>query len=109
MGLNCCVALRKPLISEATGKERLQYAKEHKDWTVEQWKKVMWSDESRFTLFQSDGSIRVRREVDEVMPHHAWCLPYRPVGAVLGSEVATGGQVEVQQCYEPKERGQLTT
>ena len=31
------------------------------------WKKVMWSDESRFTLFQSDGPIRVRREVDEVM------------------------------------------
>ena len=27
----------------------------------------MWSDESRFTLFQSDGHIRVRREADEVM------------------------------------------
>ncbi|KAK1788609.1 hypothetical protein P4O66_002686 [Electrophorus voltai] len=31
---------------------------EHKDWTLEQWKKVKWSDESRFTLFQSDGPIR---------------------------------------------------
>ncbi|XP_062284259.1 GTPase IMAP family member 8-like [Scomber scombrus] len=30
----------------------------HKDWTLEQLKKVMWSDESRFTLFQSDGRIR---------------------------------------------------
>ncbi|KAK3555616.1 hypothetical protein QTP86_025639, partial [Hemibagrus guttatus] len=30
---------------------------EHKDWTLEQWKKVMWSDESRFTLIQSDGHI----------------------------------------------------
>ena len=27
----------------------------------------MWSDESRFPLFQSDGGIRVRREADEVM------------------------------------------
>ena len=27
----------------------------------------MWPDESRFTLFQSDGCIRVRREADEVM------------------------------------------
>ena len=27
----------------------------------------MWSDESRFTLFHSDGCIRLRRETDEVM------------------------------------------
>ncbi len=25
----------------------LQFAREHKYWTLEQWKKVMWSDESR--------------------------------------------------------------
>ena len=27
----------------------------------------MWSDESRFTLFQSDGCVMVRSESDEVM------------------------------------------
>ncbi|KAF7646280.1 hypothetical protein LDENG_00190250 [Lucifuga dentata] len=81
LGLNSCVALRKPLISQANQKKRLQFAWEQKDWTLEQWKKVMWSDESRFTLFQSDGRIRVRREVDEVM--HPSCLvpTYKPVGA----------------------------
>ena len=41
LGLNSCVALRKPLISEANRKKRLQFASEHKDWTLEQWKKVM--------------------------------------------------------------------
>ena len=58
--LNSCVASRKPLINEANQKKnRLQFAREHKDWTVERWKKkVMWSDESRFTLLQSDGGIR---------------------------------------------------
>ncbi|KAK1796177.1 hypothetical protein P4O66_009256, partial [Electrophorus voltai] len=59
---------------------------EHKDWTLEQWKKVMWSDKSRCTLFKSDGGIRVRGEVAEVM--HPSCLPYKPVGAVLWSGVA---------------------
>ncbi|KAK3544716.1 hypothetical protein QTP86_026116, partial [Hemibagrus guttatus] len=54
LGLNSCVAL----ISEANRKKRLQFARDHKDWTLEQWKKVMWSDESRFTLYQSDGHIR---------------------------------------------------
>ncbi|KAK1784659.1 hypothetical protein P4O66_003342 [Electrophorus voltai] len=33
--------------------------REHKDWALEPWKKVMWSDESTFTLLQSDGHIRV--------------------------------------------------
>ncbi|KAF7641747.1 hypothetical protein LDENG_00273020 [Lucifuga dentata] len=58
LGINSCVALRKPLISEANQKKRLQFAREQKDWTLEQWKKIMWSDESRFTLFQSDGASR---------------------------------------------------
>ena len=44
LGLNSCVALRRLI-----GK-RLQFAREHLDWTLEQWMKVMWSDESRFTL-----------------------------------------------------------
>ena len=83
MGLNSCVALRKPLITKANQKKRLWFAREHKDWTVEDWKKVMWSDESRLTLFQSDGSIRVRREAGEVMHPSCLCRLYKPVGAVL--------------------------
>ena len=88
LGLNSCVALRKPLISEANRKKRLQFAREHKDWTLEQWKKVMWSDESRFTLFQSDGRIRVRREADEVM--HPSCL--------VPTVQACGGSVMIWGC-----------
>ncbi|KAK1786370.1 hypothetical protein P4O66_017607 [Electrophorus voltai] len=66
------LALRKPLAREANRQKQLQFAREHKDWTLEQWKKVMWSNESSFTLFQSDGRIRVRREAAEVM--HPSCL-----------------------------------
>ena len=49
-GLNGSVALRKPLISKTNLKKRLQFAREHKDWTLEQWKKVMRSDESTFMV-----------------------------------------------------------
>ena len=79
--------LRKPLNSEANWKKRLQFAREHKDWTLEQWKKVMWSNESRFTLFQSDGCIRVRREGNEVM--HPSCLVFT-VQACWGSVMIWG-------------------
>ena len=79
--------LRKPLNSEANWKKRLQFAREHKDWTLEQWKKVMWSNESRFTLFQSDGCIRVRREGNKVM--HPSCLVFT-VQACWGSVMIWG-------------------
>lgn len=81
LGLSSCVALRKPLISETNWEKRLQIAREHKDWTLEKWK-VMWSDESRVSLFQSDGYIRVRREEDAAM-HPLSPLP--PVQACRGS------------------------
>lgn len=34
----------------------------------------MWSDESRFALFHSDGRIRVRSEAEELI-HHLCLLP----------------------------------
>ncbi|KAL6470205.1 hypothetical protein MHYP_G00213240 [Metynnis hypsauchen] len=33
---------------------------EHKDWTLEQWKKVMWSDESRLPCSRVMGASRSR-------------------------------------------------
>ena len=49
----------------------------------------MWSDVSRFTLFQSDGYIGVRREVDEVM--HPSCL-VPTVQACRGSVMIWGSE-----------------
>ncbi len=36
-------------------KRRLQVAQAHQNWTIEDWKNVVWSDESRFMLRHSDG------------------------------------------------------
>uniref|UniRef100_A0A915E512 Transposase n=1 Tax=Ditylenchus dipsaci TaxID=166011 RepID=A0A915E512_9BILA len=40
---------------------RLKFAKEHLAWTSANWAKVLWSDESKFNLFSSDGIRYVRR------------------------------------------------
>uniref|UniRef100_A0AAQ5XD73 Transposase IS30-like HTH domain-containing protein n=1 Tax=Amphiprion ocellaris TaxID=80972 RepID=A0AAQ5XD73_AMPOC len=50
------VALRKPLISEDDQKKRLQFAVEHKDWTLDQWKKVMRSDGQHHDLKHGGGT-----------------------------------------------------
>jgi transposase len=52
---------KKPLMREKNRKARLAFARAHKDWTVEQWSRVLWSDESKKTLFGSDRIRFVRR------------------------------------------------
>ena len=41
--------------------ERLQWADRHINWTRQDWRTVLFSDESRFALSNSDGRIRVYR------------------------------------------------
>ena len=46
---------------------RLTWARQHRHWTVEDWKHVVWSDESRFQLLRADGRVRVWRQPHEYM------------------------------------------
>jgi hypothetical protein len=43
------------------GRAAAHKCKARRHWTLEQWKRVLWSDESRFTIWQSDGLIWVCR------------------------------------------------
>ena len=54
-GLRSRVKQKKPLLSKKHRKSRLTFAKKYQHWTVEDWKKVVWSDESKFQIFESDG------------------------------------------------------
>lgn len=52
---------QKPLISKKNKILRLKFAKEHVNWSVGDWSRVLWSDESKFMLFNTDGIRYVRR------------------------------------------------
>lgn len=43
-------AAKKPFLSKAQMKRRLQWTLDHRGWTVEQWRRVLWTDESPFVL-----------------------------------------------------------
>lgn len=62
LGLHSRIAASKPFLNESQRVKRLQWCINHQDWSVQKWKTVIWSDESRFTLYQSDGPCRVWRE-----------------------------------------------
>jgi hypothetical protein len=54
-GLKAYVRRKRPLLTTPHKEKRLAWAKAHADWTVDDWKAVIFSDESKFTLFGTDG------------------------------------------------------
>jgi transposase len=54
-GLCARVKRKKPLLLKRHRKQQLCFAQEYRHWTLEDWKKVIWSDESKFQIFGSDG------------------------------------------------------
>ena len=38
------------MVNDVNRKKRLAFAKKYKDWSIDQWKKVLWSDETMYTL-----------------------------------------------------------
>jgi hypothetical protein len=54
-GLKAVAKAKKPLLTNWHRKERLDFALAHLDWTVEDWKTVVWSDETKINRLGSDG------------------------------------------------------
>jgi Transposase/DDE superfamily endonuclease len=63
-GVGSYVARKKPLLTPKHRKDRLRWSRDKRNWGDE-WKQVVWSDESRFALFESDGRVRVWRNPGE--------------------------------------------
>ncbi|GAV01586.1 hypothetical protein RvY_12274 [Ramazzottius varieornatus] len=64
-GLHGRVARKKPLIKPHARKMRLHFCKQYGKQPVSFWNNVLWSDESKFNLFGSDGKVMVWRQPGE--------------------------------------------
>jgi len=96
-GLRAGEKKKKPGLSQKNIKARLEWAKERKDWTVEDWNRVVFSDESKINRFNSDG--------------RSWCW-YRDVNQLEDRTVKItfkhgGGGVMVWGCMTSKGVGYL--
>jgi hypothetical protein len=69
---NYYAARQKPWLSPKHITDRLQWAKDHEHWTVEDWKRVIWSDECSVVVELSPKRPRVWRRKGEEM--HPECL-----------------------------------
>ena len=53
--MKAVVKSKQPLLSAKHCKTCLDFAYAHKDWNLEDWKKVVWSDETKINCLGSDG------------------------------------------------------
>lgn len=57
--------LRVPLLTFQHRQRRLQWAREHQNWLLPQWRNVLFTDETRIGLFSDDYRQRVWREAGQ--------------------------------------------
>ncbi len=62
---SCRIPCVKPLLNNRQHQKRLAWAKDKKDWTAAEWSKVMFSDESTFSISFGNQGPRVWRKRGE--------------------------------------------
>ncbi len=64
-GMKAVVKKKKPLLSKRHRANRLDFALRHQHWTLEDWKRVVWSDETKINRLGSDGRKWVWKKAGE--------------------------------------------
>jgi hypothetical protein len=64
-GLGACRPVVRQVLTRHHRQQRRLWAQTHHHWTRQDWKKVIFTDESRFCLTRGDGRIRVQRRRTE--------------------------------------------
>jgi predicted transcriptional regulator len=59
------IAVKKPYLNEKHIAQRLEFAKVHENWNVDDWSHVIWTDESSFEIGKFSRQIRVWRRAYE--------------------------------------------
>ena len=71
MGFHSRIKQRKPMISHTNMEKRYRWAKKYQYWTVGDWKRVVFSDETKVNVWGSDGcKYYWSRPNDPLKPHH---------------------------------------
>lgn len=72
MGYGFYTAKEKPLLTKLQKKKRLIFALARRNWTIDQWRSIIWSDESKFEVTVGDERKKVIRNKGEAF--HTDCL-----------------------------------
>ena len=67
-GFHSATKKKVPMLKTTHRQRRLKFARTHENWTVEDWKRVLWSDETKINRIGSDGNEYVwKNEVNSYL------------------------------------------
>ncbi|GBL94987.1 hypothetical protein AVEN_187496-1 [Araneus ventricosus] len=90
MGFSSRRPSRVPLVSQKNRKRRLLWAQERRNWLLQDWKKVAWSDESRFLFHHTAAGSEyganstnswtppAKRQLFRLVAGELWCVECFP-------------------------------
>ena len=81
--------IKRPQLTLRHRHARLDWSHDHLGWTIRTWRRVHWSDESRFLLRPSDGRARVWRQRNTSFQDNH----------ILGTTAFGDGDVTVWGCF----------
>ena len=58
-GINYVKLIKKPGLTDKMKAARLKFCRDHAGWTLEDWKNVIWTDETSVVLGHRRGVVRV--------------------------------------------------
>jgi transposase len=64
-GIFSRIATKKPYLDERHRQRRIDFERAYRNWTLEQWSKIVWTDESSFEVGDNFRQIRVWRTAEE--------------------------------------------
>uniref|UniRef100_A0AAQ5XGI7 Tc1-like transposase DDE domain-containing protein n=1 Tax=Amphiprion ocellaris TaxID=80972 RepID=A0AAQ5XGI7_AMPOC len=91
---------KEPFINERQREARLLFAGDHKDWTVDDWAKVLFSDESSFQLMPTPANLLFRRKPGEAYKQDCLAPTVKHGGGsvMIWGCFSLGGTGQVQLC-----------
>lgn len=83
-GLCSFPKIKKPLLQKRHVKQRLDFARKYQYWTVEDWKRVIWSDETKINCMGSDGrKWGWKRSGVQLQSHHVQATVKHGGGSIM--------------------------
>ena len=67
LGYHGRVCVKKPLLCPINKVRWMEWARQHKNWRLAQWNRVLWSDEKKFELFNQKRRKYCRRKDGEAL------------------------------------------
>ena len=92
-------ATYKPILSREHRQRRMQLCFERLDWSLDDWERVVFSDESSFQRHPNKGTVRIWRRPEEKL--HASCI--------VPQEIGGRGKVIIWGCFSGASAGVALT